>query len=52
MVRAPVETLTECLPTVHPTAPSSEWVPGGNTGEIKAASKGTEHPASHADSPG
>ena len=26
--------------------PSSEWGPGGNTGEIKAARKGTGHPTS------
>ena len=26
--------------------PSSEWGPGGNTGEIKAARKGTDHPTS------
>ena len=28
---------------------SSELVPGGNTGEIKGARKGTGHPNSHAD---
>ena len=27
-------------------------IPGGNTGEIKAARKGTGHPTSHADGPG
>ena len=27
------------------------WIPGGNTGEIKAARKGTGHPTSHADGP-
>ena len=26
--------------------PSSEWGPGGNTGEMKAARKGTGHPTS------
>ena len=25
-------------------SPSSKWVPGGNTGEIKAARKGAGHP--------
>ena len=29
--------------------PSSKWVFAGNTGEIKAARKGTGHPNSHAD---
>ena len=29
-------------------SPSSEWVPGGNTGKIKAARKGIGHPTSHA----
>ena len=33
-------------------SPSSKWVPGGNTGEIKAARKGTGHPSSHADGSG
>ena len=28
------------------SSPSSKWVPGGNTGEIKAARKGTGHSAS------
>ena len=32
--------------------PSSEWGPGGNTGEIKAARKGTGHPTSKADGSG
>ena len=32
--------------------PSSEWGPGGNTGEIKAARKGTGHPTSKADCSG
>ena len=27
--------------------PSGEWGPGGNTGEIKAARKGTGHPTLH-----
>ena len=31
---------------------SSEWVPGGHTGEIKAARRGTGHPTSHADGSG
>ena len=26
--------------------PSSKWVPGGNTGKLKAARKGTGHPTS------
>ena len=30
-------------------SPKSEWVPGGNTGEIKVARKGTGNPNSHAD---
>ena len=30
----------------HPL-PSSKWVPGGNTGEIEAARKGTGHPTSY-----
>ena len=33
-------------------SPSSKLVPGGNTKEIKAASKGTGHPSSHADGQG
>ena len=33
-------------------SPSSKWVPGGNTGEIKEARKGTGHPTSHADGSG
>ena len=33
-------------------SPSSEWIPGGNTEEIKAARKGTGHPTSHADGSG
>ena len=28
-------------------SPSSKWVPGGNTGEIKAARKGTAPPLPH-----
>ena len=31
---------------------SSEWVPYGNTGEIKAVKQGTGHPNSHADGSG
>ena len=31
---------------------SSEWEPGGNTGEIKAARKGTGHPTLHIDGSG
>ena len=31
---------------------SSKWVPGGDTGEIKAARKGTGHPTSNADDSG
>ena len=38
-VRARLDALTECSPTVHPAA----------NGEIKAARKGTGHPTSHAD---
>ena len=33
-------------------SPSSERVPGGNSGEIKAAREGTGHPTSHADGSG
>jgi len=33
-------------------SPSSEWAPGGNTGEIKAARKGTDHSISQADGSG
>ena len=33
-------------------SPSSEWVPGDRTGEIKAVRKGTGHPTSHADGSG
>ena len=32
------------IPAHYP--PSSEWGPGGNTGEIKAARKGSGHPTS------
>ena len=31
------------------SSPSSKGAPGGNTGEIKAAREGTDHPTSHAD---
>ena len=41
----PDRTLAHC-------SPSSKWVPSGNTGEIKAARKGTGHPTSHADGSG
>ena len=30
-------------------SPSSKWVPGDNTGEIRAARKGNGHPTSDAD---
>ena len=33
-------------------SPSSKWVPGGNTGEIKAARKGIGHPTLHANGSG
>ena len=33
-------------------SPSSKWVLGGNTGEIKAARKGTGHLTSHVDGSG
>ena len=33
-------------------SPSSEWLPGCNNGEIKAARKGTGHPTPHADGSG
>ena len=33
-------------------SPSSEWVPGGNTGVIEAARKGTGRPTSYADGSG
>ena len=32
--------------------PSSEWVPGDNTGEIKVVRKEITHPTSYADGPG
>ena len=37
--------LAHCLP-------SSEWEPAGNTGEVKAARKGSDHPTSYADGSG
>ena len=37
--------LTHCSPT-------SEWVPGGKTGEIKLERKGTGYLTSYADGPG
>ena len=33
-------------------SPCSEWVPGGNTGEIKAARKGTGHLTAFVDGSG
>jgi len=33
-------------------SPSSKWIPGGNTGEIKAARTGTDHPTLNADGSG
>jgi len=40
---------TKCpdLMLAHCSA-SSNWVPGGNTGETKVGRKGTGHPTSHA----
>ena len=38
--------------TLAQCPPSNEWGPGGNTGEIKAARKGTGHPTSKADGSG
>ena len=38
-----IELMVDYPLTVHPEA---NWVPGGNTGEIKAARKGTGHPTS------
>ena len=49
MVRARLDALTERSLTAHPAA---KWVLSGNTGEIKAARKGTGHPTSHADGSG
>ena len=48
-----VSSTTRCLDlTLAHCSPSSTWVPNGNTGEIKAARKGTGHPNSHADGSG
>ena len=33
-------------------SPNREWVPGGNTGEIKVARRGTGDPTSYADGSG
>ena len=48
-MRVRFDALNECSLTV---SPSSEYLPGGNTGEIEAAKKGTGHTTSHADGSG
>ena len=49
MVRVRLDALNEYSLTVHPAA---NGYLGGNTGETKAARKGTGHPTSHADGSG
>ena len=46
MIRVPPRAVAEC--SLAPCPPSSEWVPGGSTGEIKAVRKATGHSISDA----